>query len=199
MKQILKRVLKFLVITCAILILFAVFVYCQDLQYTLALLTGSLRDPNFDSAQYEPASNCYGERPCTGDVIRVLTYNVFCRICSQEGDDPWDVRVTHLRRLVDRYDPDLIGSQELGGWKDMQEYLLEGDEYATVTFQFGPWTYGDAALFYRRSRYELLDSGQFWLSPILDCLLAFMVEIERSTLPGLGMSAICTLDLPSCL
>lgn len=165
MKRMLKRILKFLAVTCVIVAVLAAFVYFQGIQYTLALLTGSLRDPYFDSAQYEPEKNCYGVQPCSSDVIRVLTYNIFCRICGQEGDDPWDIRVTHLRRLVERYDPDLIGSQELGGWKDMQEYLPDGDAYATVTFEFGPWTYGDSALFYRRSRYELLDSGQFWLSP----------------------------------
>lgn len=165
MSAVLKRILKFLAVTCIIAASLAVFVYCQGIQYTVALLSNSLRDPHFDSSGYEPGDNCHGEEPCSSGVIRVLTYNVFCRICGQEGDDPWDVRVARLRRLVERYDPDLIGSQELGGWKDMQEYLPEGDKYATVTFEFGPWTYGDSALFYRRSRYELLDSGQFWLSP----------------------------------
>lgn len=165
MKQFLKKMAKASVVVTAIHILVAALIYLQGFQYALALLTDSLRDPYFDGRQFEPDQNCFGAEACTSDTVRVLTYNVFCRVCSQEGDDPWEERVLHLRRLVERYDPDLIGSQELGGWQDMREYLPDDDAYGIVTFEFGPWTYGDSALFYRKSRYELLDSGQFWLSP----------------------------------
>jgi endonuclease/exonuclease/phosphatase family metal-dependent hydrolase len=161
MKRFFCIVLKVTVILCIVVLLSALFIYLQGIQYTLGLLTGSLRDPYFDGAQYQAEKNCYGNTPCSSDVIGVLTYNVFCRVC----DELWDVRITHLRNLVERYNPDLIGSQELGTWKDIEEYLPEGDIYEAVTFEFGPWTYADAALFFRKSRYELLDSGQFWLSP----------------------------------
>ena len=165
MKRFLKIALKIVLVLCIVMGFSALFVYFQGIQYTLALLTGSLRDPYFDGAQYHEEANCHGAFPCSSEVVRVLSYNVLCRICDKEDYDPWDVRIEHLRGLVERYDPDLIGSQELGGWKDIEEFLPEGDLYGSVSFEFGPWTYGDSALFYRRSRYELLDSGQFWLSP----------------------------------
>ena len=165
MKRFLRIALKTVIVLVVVSILFALFVYNHGIQYSLAIMTLSLRNPYFDGDQYAPERNCNGAAPCSSDEVRVLTYNVLCRICDKEEYDPWDVRIAYLRDLVERYDPDLIGSQELGGWKDMEEFLPEEDIYGMVTFEFGPWTYGDSALFYRKSRYEVLDSGQFWLSP----------------------------------
>ncbi|HOC67715.1 MAG TPA: endonuclease/exonuclease/phosphatase family protein [Candidatus Hydrogenedentes bacterium] len=165
MKRLLKIAAKIVGIVVVAGLLLTGFTYFQGIQYTLALLTGSLRNPYFDDSQYPASQNCHGASPCSSGVIRVLTYNVLCRVCVKEDYDPWDTRVEHLRGLVEHYAPDLIGSQELGGWQDIQEYLPEGDVYGIVTFCFGPWTYADSALFYRKSRYEVLDSGQFWLSP----------------------------------
>ncbi|NLV44017.1 MAG: hypothetical protein GXY07_05915 [Candidatus Hydrogenedentes bacterium] len=165
MKRFLRITAKICFAFLLICLASGVFAYFQGIQYTLALLTGSLRDPYFDSTPYPPEENCFGGVPCVSGPIRVLSYNVFCRICGKDNDDPWDIRVDRLRQIVERYDPDLIGSQELGGWRDIAEFLPEGDTYGVVTFEFGPWTYADSALFYRKSRYDLLDSGQFWLSP----------------------------------
>lgn len=164
-KKVLGIVARTLLIVLMVVLTGSLFVWNNGIQYSLGLLTGSIRDPYFDEAQYTAEQNCYGADLCESGLIRVLTYNILCRICVKEEYDPWDVRVQHLRNLVERYDPDLIGSQELGGWKDISEYLPANDVYTPVTFEFGPRTYADAALFYRQSKYELLDSGQFWLSP----------------------------------
>ncbi len=165
MKRFFKITVKIILVLFIFGLLLTAFTYFQGIQYSLALLTGSLRNPYFDSSPYPQSENCYGTTPCSSGIVRVLTYNVLCRVCVKDDYDPWDIRVEHLRNLVERYDPDLIGSQELGGWQDLQEFLPDKDTYETVTFCFGPWTYGDSALFYRKSRYALLDSGQFWLSP----------------------------------
>ena len=163
--KVLKIVARILLVVLIVSLAGVLFVWNNGIQYTLGFLTGSIRDPYFDDNQYVPEQNCFSREPCESDLIRILTYNVLCRVCVKEEYDAWEVRVTHLRGLVERYDPDLIGSQELGGWQDIVEYMPEGGVYTTVTFEFGPWTYADAALFFRASRYELLDSGQFWLSP----------------------------------
>ncbi|MFA7693409.1 MAG: hypothetical protein GX117_15150 [Candidatus Hydrogenedentes bacterium] len=165
MKKFLRIFLKVVAITAVVVLLFSIFTYFQGIQYTIALLTGSLRDPYFDHTPYSPEQNCAGAAACDSGAIRILSYNVLCRVCVKDEFDPWSVRIEHLRGLVERYDPDLIGTQELGGWEDIQEFLPEGDVYGTVSFEFGPWTYADSALFYRHAKYELLDSGQFWLSP----------------------------------
>jgi len=164
-KKVVKIVARTILVILVITALSSLFVWNNGIQYTLGLLTGTIRDPYFDDAQYTLEQNCYGADTCGSGLIRVLTYNILCRICVKEEYDPWDVRVAYLRKLVERYDPDLIGSQELGGWKDIEEYMPDGNIYTSVSFEFGPWAYADAALFYRQSKYEMLDSGQFWLSP----------------------------------
>lgn len=164
-KRIIKIMLRTTSIALVVVLLGALFVFNNGIQYTLAVATGSLRDPHFDGRLYVEDQNCFGEAPCHSNVIRILTYNVLCRICVKEGFDAWDERIPYLRGLVERYDPDLIGSQELGSRRDIAEFLPDGDAYSAVTFEFGPWVYADSALFYRTTRYELLDAGQFWLSP----------------------------------
>lgn len=165
--------MRTLLVVCLVVFAGAFFVMNNGIQYTLALLTGSMRDPYFDDSQYVPEQNCFGNESCESGTLHILTYNILCRVCVKKEHDPWEERVTHLRSLVERYDPDLIGSQELGGWQDITEYLPEGDIYTPVTFEFGAWAYADAALFYRQSKYELLDSGQFWLSPNHNLPFAF--------------------------
>ena len=172
-RKVLKIMVRTVLVICVVVLIGSLFVWNNGIQYTLALLTGSMRDPYFDDSQYVPAENCFGGDACESGTIHILTYNILCRVCVKEENDPWDVRVGHLRQLVERYAPDIIGSQELGGWEDIEEYLPEGNIYAPVTFEFGPWTYADAALFYVQSKYELLDSGQFWLSPTPNLPFAF--------------------------
>ena len=164
-KRILRIMFRSLVVTIIVALLGALFVWNNGIQYSLAILTGSLRDPCFDGQQYDEEASCYSEERCESGVIRMLTYNVLCRVCVKEDYDPWDERILYLRGLVERYDPDLIGSQELGSWRDIVEFLPGDDVYGVVSFDFGPWTYADSALFYRKARYDLLDAGQFWLSP----------------------------------
>lgn len=165
LKKVIKILLRTLLVIVVLVLVGSLFVWNNGIQYTLGLLTCTIRDPYFDDTQYTAEQNCYGSETCESGLIRVLTYNILCRVCVKEEYDPWEIRVAHLRQLVERYDPDLIGSQELGGWQDIEEYLPEGNIYAPVTFEFGPWTYADAALFYRQEKYEVMDSGQFWLSP----------------------------------
>ncbi|NLN92558.1 MAG: hypothetical protein GX130_04505 [Candidatus Hydrogenedens sp.] len=158
-----RKVLRYLIRITLICLLLFFYVNYNGIQYTLGLLTNSIRDPYFDSSGYEPARNCFGEEECSSGELRVLCYNILCRIC--EPEQPWEERLPYLRRLIAYYDPDLFGSQELGGWKDIEELLADTEEYETVTFTFGPWTYADSALFFKKERFELLDSGQFWLNP----------------------------------
>lgn len=170
--SIMFKALRYLIrIALACLILFF-YVDNNGIQYTLGLLTNSIRDPYFDSSGYEPELNCFGEEACSSGELRVLCYNILCRLC--EPEQPWEERLPYLQRLIAHYDPDLFGSQELGGWKDIEELMADtGGLYETVTFTFGPWTYGDSALFFKKERFQLLDSGQFWLNPKHNLPFAF--------------------------
>ncbi|MCA9596575.1 MAG: endonuclease/exonuclease/phosphatase family protein [Myxococcales bacterium] len=121
------------------------------------LLSGCGSDEALDKAP--------GPRPAT-----VMTFNVMCSICGSSDFDPWEKRLAYFGDIFERYDPDLVGIQEL---------TPIGDEVAQVQAElsghsavyFAPedaLPYPDATIFYRTSRYELLDSGEYWLSPTPD-------------------------------
>jgi endonuclease/exonuclease/phosphatase family metal-dependent hydrolase len=104
-------------------------------------------------------------QPQTSGTLRVLTFNVLCRACDKDGYEPWDERLGALRDVLERHDADLVGLQELVGHDDLAEIMGPASPYTVVSYELGPWVYADAALLVRDSRFEVLDSGQLWLSP----------------------------------
>lgn len=98
-----------------------------------------------------------------GAELRVMSFNV--RFPSpNDGPDVWEARRDIMVKVIRRYKPDLIGTQEL--------YQLQGDYIAGKLpgySWFGLSRRGNhedehMGVFYRRSRLEVLDSGNFWLS-----------------------------------
>jgi len=156
--------IKRILVAVVVVVLAALFVTNDGIQCTAALVSRSWGRP-FDAAAYPVESNCDGQSPCASGVFKVLTFNVLCRVCEKDGYDPWAVRLPHIREVIERYDADLVGLQELGGEGDIYAVVGEESPYDYVAYAFGPLVYADCALLYRRERFELLDSGQVWLSP----------------------------------
>ncbi len=163
--KILKLVLKIVVAILILSVLGWFFVTHEGVQYTLAALVRSSGKPYFDPAVYASEPNCSGTTPCGSGVIKVLTFNVLCNGCNKPDFDPWETRLPHLIERITKYDPDLWGSQELGGNGDIDTFLQAFPQYACVTYRAGRLAFADCALFYRKDRFDLLDSGQMWLSP----------------------------------
>ncbi len=169
MNTVFLRTMRWFGIFACVVLFAGLFVRLEGVQYTLATLTNSWSNPWFNSSRMDPAQNCVAAPLCSSGPIRVLTYNVLCRICTAAGSHPeygpWDVRLPHLREIVADYSPDLIGFQELGGDQDITELNPDPRRYGSQSYTFGPWNYADAALLYRKDRFEALESGQFWLGP----------------------------------
>lgn len=99
-----------------------------------------------------------------------------------------DIRADMLRDLIDEYMPDSIGMQEVTPkWREMMESYVFNDSYTGV----GEARTTDASrgleqscIFYRSDKYDLLDSGTFWLSDTPD-VVGSMVE-------GANYPRICT-------
>jgi len=157
--------LKRIAVVAVVLLLFAVYVRHDGIQYTMAFVLHSWSKPYFNLEPYRRKANCDGASPCESGRLKVLTYNVLCRVCEKDGYDKWNERWPHLKDLIAKYDADLFGAQELGGYGDIDTILKAFPQYACETYKFGPWAYGDCALFYRADRFEVLDAGQMWLSP----------------------------------
>jgi endonuclease/exonuclease/phosphatase family metal-dependent hydrolase len=157
--------LKRIVVLLLFIALFVVYVRHDGIQYTMALVLRSWSKPYFNVETYRARPNCDAATPCETGKLKVMTYNVLCRVCEKDGYDKWDVRWPHLKDLMAKYDADLLGLQELGGYGDIDTILKAFPQYAYETYKFGPWAFGDCALFYRADRFDVLDAGQMWLSP----------------------------------
>jgi endonuclease/exonuclease/phosphatase family metal-dependent hydrolase len=188
MKKWLVRLAKGIVILIVLVLIAGVFVSMQGVQYTLATVTHSWGKARFDSSAITPGKNCAGAASCTSGPIRVLSYNVLCRICTegnaehhQLGFERWYDRLPHIMAVIKDYKPDLLGLQEVGGWQDINELNPDPAVYVPLAHEFGSWIYGDSALFYRKDRFDALDSGQFWYGPTPDVPFAF--EFRKLAVP----------------
>lgn len=100
--------------------------------------------------------------------IRVMTYNIRFDY-PKDGENQWEFRKERLASLIRFHQPDLIGIQEalITQIHDLTDFLPEynwygvGREDGLEQGEFSP-------VFYRKSRFKLLDKGTFWLSPFSD-------------------------------
>jgi len=98
---------------------------------------------------------------------RVMSLNI--NGDCNDGDNAWEKRAPLTFSVISRYKPDLIGFQECarGNLATFPEHL---SDYQIVEGN----CYGDAppqehtSILFLRSRYELLDRGEFWFSQTPD-------------------------------
>ncbi len=142
-------------------------------------------DASADVAQVDP------------HLVKVMTYNVMCPFCVN-GDhldwpQDWATRLPMIQDTIARFDPDLIGVQEtftpdpevdmLGditttaGVYESLFYVKKPTDAATALGDSFV-TYSDAAILYRKSRFDVLDQGVIWLSPTPD--IAFSNGFTKS-------------------
>jgi len=113
----------------------------------------------------------------TNEPIRVASYNI--RMDTQSDSlNAWEYRKDKVNALIRFYDMDIFGTQE--GFLHQLQDMARMTEYA----YFGSGrddgkTAGEhSAIFYRKDRFELLETGDFWLS-------------ETPDVPGKGWDATC--------
>jgi endonuclease/exonuclease/phosphatase family metal-dependent hydrolase len=108
--------------------------------------------------------------------IKVATYNI--RNLSDKDENAWSNRKDKIKSLVLYHDFDIFGTQE-GFLKQLQE-LCEMPQYAyTGNGRDDGKDAGEhSAIFYKKDRFKVLDSGNFWLR-------------ETPDQPGKGWDATC--------
>ena len=108
-----------------------------------------------------PASSLTAER--VSDV-RVMSYNIRYGT-ADDGDNHWEKRKDFLLETIKAFDPDLLGTQEtLGFQRDYLAAKLSGYEVLGVGRDDGAERGEMTAVYFKRSRFEKLDGGHFWLS-----------------------------------
>ena len=113
--------------------------------------------------------------------LRVLQFN----IQTENGNSaPFAVRAELYRRLLDQLRPDVVGMEEVTTtWRKWLDDYVFNDSYAGVG---EARTNGGEAnpIYYRKDKYELIDSGTFWLSDTPD--------VPGSYLENVNYPRICT-------
>ncbi len=106
-----------------------------------------------------------GGRPET--PIVAATYNIRMNTAS-DGVNAWPNRAEWVRGLVRFHEWDIFGTQE--GFRGQLDDLAQMEEYAWIGVGRDDGATQDehSAIFYRRTRFELLDKGDFWLSETPD-------------------------------
>jgi endonuclease/exonuclease/phosphatase family metal-dependent hydrolase len=171
---------------------------CIIVVVSAALIFGLLR---FQAIQYLAAFSCCGfakslpainsaiknaqiDTPtCDSQPIKILTYNVrygsdilerLRKPFGQYAADsylPWSERYPEIKNRIAGYQPDLIGLQEMHTNNDIA-HIVPPEQYTLLSYHLKNFEYGDSALLFKSTRFEMLDSGQIWLSPDTDLPLS---------------------------
>lgn len=108
--------------------------------------------------------------------MRIMSFNVLCG--GPDGRE-WPGRTPLVTRAIRKYDPDTLGVQEAHiGWMHALCGCLPEYDYVGVGRDDGKEGGEFSAVFYKKEKYELLNSGSFWLS-------------ETPEQPGKGWDAAC--------
>ncbi len=121
------------------------------------------------------------ERTADNYTLRLLSYN----IQTEAGNSaPFPVRASMLKNFIDEKMPDLAGFQEVTPtWRKWLAEYVFNESYGSAgrERELG----GEAnTLYYRKDKFDLIDSGTFWLSPT--------PEVEGSGFEGYSYVRICT-------
>lgn len=108
--------------------------------------------------------------------MKVLTYNVLCYGCENHS---WFDRKDDVAEIVRERNPDIFGLQE-AHWDWMQVFINKFPEYDYVGVGRDDGEKGGefSPVFYKKDKFDLIDSGWFWIS-------------ETPEKPSLGWDAHC--------
>lgn len=113
------------------------------------------------------------------DTLRIISYNIWVG----NGTDT-TMRADIFCDFLDEYRPDSIGMQEVNtAWLRAFESFAFNESYAGVG-EGRDTAYEACLIYYRTDKYELVDSGTFWLSDTPD--------VKGSKFPDSSYPRICT-------
>ncbi len=95
---------------------------------------------------------------------RVMTYNIR-NSRAADGENKWRHRKQSLANVILKVNPDILGTQEvrLNQLNDLKKLLL-GYSVFGAGRNNGKDAGEHSTIFYKRDKYELISSGNFWLS-----------------------------------
>ncbi len=113
-------------------------------------------------------------------MLKIISFNIKC---GGSGEHAIPVRAPLLKTILDQYDADLVGLQEATpDWMECIERDY-GEEYAILNQYRAKDSLESTPLLFRKSRFECLDHGHFWLSET--------PSIESGVWDNYGYNRIC--------
>lgn len=113
-------------------------------------------------------------------TVKLMSFNIrMSAMPEMDGDNAWEKRKKAVVKMIQSEDPDVFGVQEM--LPDQQQYLRgELTEYDMVGVgRDDGMNEGECmGIFYKKTRFELLKEGTFWLS-------------ETPEVPSMGWDAAC--------
>ena len=101
-------------------------------------------------------------------VIKVMSYNIRLDVKS-DGENWWEKRKDKLTGLMNFYEADFIGGQEVQ--HHQLQYLqqnLNGYDYIGVARDDGKEEGEYSCIFYKKNKFTVVQQSTFWLSPTPD-------------------------------
>lgn len=100
--------------------------------------------------------------------LKIMSYNIRLDVAS-DGENRWDARKDKVAGLMNYYEADFIGSQEVQHHQ-LQYLLTQLKEYNYIGVgRDDGKTEGEySCIFYKKNRFEPVQSSTFWLSPTCD-------------------------------
>ncbi len=108
------------------------------------------------------------QAPASGAALTVMSFNIRYG-SANDGENHWDHRKERVAETIQKFNPDLLGTQETIPFQ--RDFLAENlPDYAVHSAgrEDGKEKGETCALFYRKDRFEKLDGGHFWLSETPD-------------------------------
>jgi endonuclease/exonuclease/phosphatase family metal-dependent hydrolase len=100
----------------------------------------------------------------SAEDLRIMSFNIRYGTAS-DGENHWDQRKEFLVETIQKFAPDLLGTQEtLGFQRDYLAENLTGYEAIGVGRDHGDERGEMTAVLFRKERFEKLAVGHFWLS-----------------------------------
>lgn len=94
--------------------------------------------------------------------MKVATFNLCCDV-AKDGDIAWSVRLPLIKRIIHEEAFDVFGAQELVPHQ-LRDLNMESPYAHYSLFRDGGGTGEAISIFYLKSRFDLLETGHFWLS-----------------------------------
>ena len=103
----------------------------------------------------------------TTQPIRVMSFNIRCSTAN-DGENHWAKRRENFLQTVERFDPDLLGFQEVVADQAdvLRERFARTHTFVGVGRDDGKRAGEFAAILFRNDRFEIRDRGHIWLSEL---------------------------------